>query len=104
MDIALVIEFTRIYISTKEHIREAERDTLPPLNADEDDNNINDNTHNTYFPVLPTTVEYPKHLSILLLASGLHLAGNIFNIWFFSKNTPYVKNFFILKILFMVIN
>ncbi|GBB88850.1 hypothetical protein RclHR1_15470005 [Rhizophagus clarus] len=86
MDIALVIEFTRIYISTKEHIREAERDTLPPLNADEDDNNVT--THNTYLPTLPTTIEYPKHLTILLLASYLHLAGNILNILFFSKNFP----------------
>lgn len=88
MDIALVIEFTRIYISTKEHIREAERDTLPSLNPDEDDNNINDNTHGTYIPILPTTIEYPKHLLVLLLASGIHLAGNILNILFFSKNTP----------------
>ncbi len=46
MDFALVIEFVRIYMTTKEHIREAERDTLPPLNVDEDDNNINNNnTH-----------------------------------------------------------
>jgi len=87
MDIALVIEFTRIYIATKEHIREAERDTLP-LNVDEDDNNIDNSTHNAYFPVIPTTIEYPKHLLVLLLASGIHLAGNILNILFFSKNTP----------------
>ncbi|RIA80879.1 hypothetical protein C1645_791665 [Glomus cerebriforme] len=88
MDFALFIEFVRVYFATKEHAREAERDTLPPLNAEDDNNIDNNNDTSSYLPIFPATIGYPKHLLVLLLASGIHLVGNCLNAIAFSYFTP----------------
>ncbi|CAI2179758.1 2873_t:CDS:2 [Funneliformis geosporum] len=78
-DYALVIEFVRIYITTKKHLRDAGNDTLP-LNSEEidDDDNIR--------KLLPDTFNHhPKQIIFLILASGAHLFGNLWSTFFVSS-------------------
>jgi len=87
MDFALVIEYIRIFITTKEHIRDAGRDTLP-LNVDDDDNNDNNNDYRRSSPIWPTTIDHPNHIWLLIIAAGFHLIGNVLATFFIGDATP----------------
>ena len=89
MDFALTIEFVRIYIATKEHIREAGRDTLPLTDDDVNNDNGDDALHKQF--IRPATINHPNQLLLLIAASGVHVAGNILNTFYSSRFIPYVQ-------------
>jgi hypothetical protein len=92
MDFALVIQYVRILITTKNNIHEAGREALP-LNTDDDDNN--DDHHNDArrpCPVHPSTINHPNLLWLLIVAAGFHLGGNVVITFFNNQARPYVYN------------
>lgn len=80
-DYALIVQFIRIYFLTRENLRE-ESDEQLPLNTD--DQVIHSTSENkiSFDEFFPDSVSHPNQLILLILASILHLIGNIANsIW-----------------------
>ncbi|CAG8576932.1 8092_t:CDS:2 [Funneliformis mosseae] len=69
MDYALVIEFVRVFITTKKHLQDAGNETLPLKSEEIHDNNTR--------KLLPTTFNHPRHIIFLILASSAHAIGNL---------------------------
>ncbi|CAG8445818.1 5588_t:CDS:2 [Diversispora eburnea] len=72
-DWALIIEFIRIYVHTRNVIKH-NRDNLLGLDQDEIENE-EDNTH-SYFPIV---TNHPQQLLLLIFAATVHIGGNIFS-------------------------
>ena len=85
MDFALVIEFTRILIATKEHLRDGSN-TLPLID-DENDNDIDAHKNS---PIWPATINFPNNLWLLIVASGFHIGGNVINTLYSADIESYV--------------
>jgi len=98
MDFALAIEFVRIYIATKEHIREAGRDTLPLTDDDVNDDNNGDVLRRQC--IRPATINHPNQLIVLIAASSVHLVGNILNTFYSSRFIPLLLFFITYAITF----
>jgi len=90
LDFAFFIEFVRIYIATKKHLHDSGNEILP-LNIDEiDDHGEIDDSDNDTRTLCPTSVDHPKQLWLLMIASGVHVFGNAWATIFSTSATAYV--------------
>ena len=90
MDFALVIEFVRVYITTKEHIRDGGRDTLPLTEDDVDDDNDSNVLSCDNF-IRPSVINHSNQIIILIVAAFFHVGGNIMATFFSTQIKPYVQ-------------
>ncbi|KAG9286344.1 hypothetical protein G9A89_014510 [Geosiphon pyriformis] len=79
-DFALAIVFPIIYISTRKHVRE-EAETHIPLD------NQNDPQEHQEDELKPYIIDHPKQLLLLVVASLVHVFGNLANTAFASSAT-----------------
>ncbi|RGB37780.1 hypothetical protein C1646_813117 [Rhizophagus diaphanus] len=80
-DYAVIIQFIRIYFSTRKNLREANDEQLP-LNTDEQVILPTSTNKISYDEFFPDSVSHPDQLILLILGSIAHLIGNIANsIW-----------------------
>ncbi|CAG8620978.1 16858_t:CDS:2, partial [Dentiscutata heterogama] len=78
-DWALIIEFTRIYVTTLRELRLQHRDNLEELVEPEDDDPFSH--HRSYHAIL----SHPHQILLLIIGAVFHIAGNIaFTVFRFS--------------------
>ncbi|CAJ0752183.1 1051_t:CDS:10 [Entrophospora sp. SA101] len=75
-DFAILIVFTRIYLSTSEYVREQTSAQLPIID-DEDMNMENSSSRNEENSIAPKIINHPNQLLLLCFASFIHILGNI---------------------------
>nr|CAG8446972.1 8683_t:CDS:10 [Entrophospora candida] len=75
-DFAILIVFTRIYLSTSEYVREQTSAQLPIID-DEDMNMENSSSRNEENSIAPKIINHPNQLLLLCFASFIHILGNV---------------------------
>ncbi|CAI2184979.1 14011_t:CDS:2, partial [Funneliformis geosporum] len=87
-DYALIIQFVRVYLSTRKNLREAYDEQLPLNNPVLPSASQNKFSYDEFFP---NNVSHPNQIILLILGSITHLIGNIANsIWMQSALAFYV--------------
>ncbi|GBB97931.1 hypothetical protein RclHR1_00310059 [Rhizophagus clarus] len=80
-DYAVIVQFIRIYFLTRKNLREVNDEQLP-LNTDELVIHSTSKNKISFDEFFPDSVSHPDQLILLILASIVHLIGNIANsIW-----------------------
>ncbi|RIB03729.1 hypothetical protein C2G38_2149379 [Gigaspora rosea] len=81
---AMCIIFTRIYLATRDYVREQTAALLPLANDEE--HLPSDDAPS----ISPKIIEHPDQLLLLIFASFIHIIGNIFTVIFSGDGRAYI--------------